>query len=79
MLTTRASGGLPAAVCGLGSAVDRGASPSSSAGAAFFDGYHQLPWPGGSPRPILHGRCNASLRALWELHPVYKVEAAERR
>ena len=48
-------------------------------GAAFFDGYHQLPWPGGSPRPILHGRCNASLRALWELHPVYKVEAAERR
>ena len=48
-------------------------------GAAFFDGYHQLPWPGGSPRPILHGRCNGSLRALWELHPVYKVEAAERR
>src|SRR2546427_1284626 len=34
-------------------------------GAAFFDGYHQLPWPGGSPRPILHGRCNGSLRALW--------------
>ena len=48
-------------------------------GAGFFDGYHQVPWPGGSPRPILHGRCNASLRALWELHPVYKVEAPERR
>ena len=48
-------------------------------GAAFFDGYHQLPWPGGSPRPILHGRCNGSLRALWELHPVYRVEAAEHR
>ena len=48
-------------------------------GAAFFDGYHQLPWPGGSPRPILHGRCNDSLRALWELHPVYRVEAAEHR
>ncbi len=43
-------------------------------GAAFFDGYHQLPWPGGSPRPVLHGHCNASLRALWELHPVYRVE-----
>src|SRR2546427_11279133 len=41
-------------------------------GAAFFDGYHQLPWPG-APHPVLHGRCNASLRALWELHPVYKV------
>jgi len=45
-------------------------------GAAFFDGYHELPWPGGPPRPVLHGRCNASLHALWELHPVYKVEAA---
>src|SRR5439155_19251038 len=47
-------------------------------GAAFFDGYHQLPWPG-APRPVLHGHCNASLRALWELHPVYKVRSEERR
>ena len=46
-------------------------------GAAFFDGYHQLPWPG-APRPVLHGHCNASLRALWELHPVYKVEPPRR-
>jgi len=47
-------------------------------GAAFFDGYHQVPLPGGAPRPVLHGRCNASLRALWELHPVYKVEGPQR-
>jgi hypothetical protein len=47
-------------------------------GAAFFDGYHQVPLPGGTPRPVLHGRCNASLRALWELHPVYKVESPGR-
>jgi hypothetical protein len=47
-------------------------------GAAFFDGYHQLPWPGGAPRPVLHGHCNASLRALWELHPIYRVEAPGR-
>ena len=46
-------------------------------GAAFFDGYHQLPWPG-APHPVLHGRCNASLRALWELHPIYKVEPPRR-
>jgi len=46
-------------------------------GAAFFDGYHQLPWPG-APHPVLHGHCNASLRALWELHPIYKVEPPRR-
>lgn len=44
-------------------------------GAAFFDGHHALTWPGGSPRAVLHGRCNASVRALWELHPIYRVEA----
>lgn len=44
-------------------------------GAAFFDGHHALTWPGGSARAVLHGRCNASVRALWELHPIYRVEA----
>jgi hypothetical protein len=44
-------------------------------GAAFFDGYHQRTLLGGAPRPVLHGRCNGSLSALWELHPIYKVEA----
>jgi len=43
-------------------------------GAAFFDGVHQQqaatdPFPHASQ----HGRCNSSLRALWELHPVYTV------
>lgn len=45
-------------------------------GAAFFDGYHQThPKNGGPVRAKQHGRCNSSVRALWELHPVYKVEA----
>jgi hypothetical protein len=44
-------------------------------GAAFFDGFHQQPTVDGSPRASQHGRCNASLRALWELHPVYRVAA----
>ncbi len=35
-------------------------------GAAFFDGFHQQ-------QASQHGRCNSSLRALWELHPVYTV------
>ena len=41
-------------------------------GAAFFDGHHRA-----RRRVIIdpkHGRCNSSLRALWELHPVYRVE-----
>ena len=37
-------------------------------GAAFFDGFHQQGGQGSQ-----HGRCNSSLRALWELHPVYQV------
>jgi len=45
-------------------------------GVAFFDGYHQShPKKGGPPRARQHGRCNSSVRALWELHPVYHVEA----
>ncbi len=42
-------------------------------GAAFFDGNHQK---GGRRRSHAegHGDCNASASALWELHPVYKVE-----
>jgi len=39
-------------------------------GAAFFDGFHQ------QRQASQHGRCNSSLRALWELHPVYGVRAA---
>lgn len=47
-------------------------------GAAFFDGYHQTkPANGGPPKASQHGRCNVSVRALWELHPVYRVEAPE--
>jgi len=42
-------------------------------GAAFFDGYHQRRTNGGA-RASQHGRCNSSVRALWELHPVYKVD-----
>jgi hypothetical protein len=44
-------------------------------GAAFFDGFHQRVAPSGSPAASQHGRCNSSLRALWELHPVYGVAA----
>ncbi len=44
-------------------------------GAAFFDGYHQKRGPNGAVRASQHGRCNSSVRALWELHPVYKVAA----
>lgn len=43
-------------------------------GAAFCDGQHRA-----GPRRLertdgTHGRCNASARALWELHPIYRVE-----
>ncbi len=43
-------------------------------GAAFYDGQHRrrrggLEWLDGE-----HGRCNSSARALWEIHPVYRVE-----
>jgi len=42
-------------------------------GAAFFDGQHRR---GGRRSEQIdgdHGRCNASVRALWEIHPVYGV------
>ena len=42
-------------------------------GAAFFDGQHRR---GGRRSDKIdggHGRCNASVRALWEIHPVYRV------
>jgi hypothetical protein len=43
-------------------------------GAAFFDGFHQQQTAAdASPHASQHGRCNSSLRALWELHPVYRV------
>lgn len=45
-------------------------------GAAFFDGYHQRKTTTGA-RASQHGRCNSSVRALWELHPVYSVSAPE--
>ena len=42
-------------------------------GAAFFDGQHRR---GGRRSDRIdgeHGRCNSSVRALWEIHPVYRV------
>ncbi len=38
-------------------------------GAAFYDGFHHTAAGGASG----HGNCNASGRALWEIHPVYFV------
>ena len=43
-------------------------------GAAFFDGSHQKKTPTGK-HASQHGRCNSSLSALWELHPIYDVKA----
>jgi hypothetical protein len=43
-------------------------------GAAFFDGYHQKKTSTGK-HASQHGRCNSSLSALWELHPIYAVTA----
>ncbi|PYO87158.1 MAG: hypothetical protein DMD58_15405 [Gemmatimonadetes bacterium] len=43
-------------------------------GAAFFDGYHQKQSSTGQ-HASQHGRCNSSLSALWELHPIYDVTA----
>jgi len=43
-------------------------------GAAFFDGYHQKQTATGK-HASQHGRCNSSLSALWELHPIYDVTA----
>ncbi len=42
-------------------------------GMAFFDGQHRR---GGRRSERIdggHGRCNASVRALWEIHPVYRI------
>lgn len=42
-------------------------------GLAFFDGQHRR---GGRHSERIdggHGRCNASVRALWEIHPVYSI------
>jgi hypothetical protein len=41
-------------------------------GAAFFDGYHQKTTATGK-HASQHGRCNSSVHALWELHPIYAV------
>jgi len=43
-------------------------------GAAFFDGHHRAGARRRDPIDPKHGRCNSSLRALWEIHPVYRVE-----
>lgn len=42
-------------------------------GAAFFDGQHRRTTRKRDVTDGGHGRCNTSLRALWELHPVYGV------
>jgi uncharacterized protein YgiM (DUF1202 family) len=39
-------------------------------GLAFFDGWHLT-----GPLPTAHGRCNSTVGAAWELHPVFKVES----
>lgn len=44
-------------------------------GTAFYDGYHQKALASGKTQAVQHGRCNSSASALWELHPVYKVES----
>lgn len=38
-------------------------------GAAFYDGWHRS-----STGASGHGHCNKSARALWEIHPVYRIE-----
>jgi len=42
-------------------------------GAAFYDGQHRRTTRKRDVTDGGHGRCNSSLRALWELHPVYAV------
>jgi len=42
--------------------------------AASFDGFHQQDVATDAPpHASQHGRRNSSLRALWEVHPVYSV------
>ncbi len=43
------------------------------AGAAFFDGQHRRGGRRSDETDGGHGRCNSSVRALWEIHPVYRV------
>lgn len=43
-------------------------------GAAFYDGQHRRGTPERNRIDGRHGRCNSSARALWEIHPVYRVE-----
>ena len=43
-------------------------------GPAFFDGEH-VHGARHLARAQGHGRCNDSLRALWEIHPVFRIEA----
>lgn len=42
-------------------------------GAAFYDGQHRRTSRRRDRTDGGHGRCNSSVRALWELHPVYAV------
>jgi hypothetical protein len=42
-------------------------------GAAFYDGQHRRTSRKRDRTDAGHGRCNSSVRALWELHPVYAV------
>jgi hypothetical protein len=42
-------------------------------GAAFFDGQHRRGGRRSEKIDGEHGRCNSSVRALWEIHPVYRV------
>lgn len=42
-------------------------------GAAFYDGQHRRTTRKRDQSDGGHGRCNTSVRALWELHPVYEV------
>ena len=44
-------------------------------GAAFFDGQHRRGERRSDKIDGAHGRCNSSVRALWEIHPVYRVTA----
>ncbi len=42
-------------------------------GAPFFDGQHRRGGRRSDRIDGAHGRCNSSVRALWEIHPVYRV------
>ncbi len=63
-----------ASLLGLGSLSDNTFDPGTKrlkfTGLAFFDGWHLT-----GSLPVDHGRCNSTVGAAWELHPVFKVEA----